>query len=132
MDNAGGKKFTKTVGGFTNGQTISYACKFAFAGGQSVTKYFSYTVGDTCVLAIEDNTLAESVKFYPNPAYSVLNIYSPIIDLTQVKIYSLIGKKLFDSKTNLNQIYVDDLSSGLYFIKISSEKGKFITKFIKE
>ncbi|MDG1228161.1 MAG: carbohydrate-binding protein, partial [Polaribacter sp.] len=132
MDNVGGKKFTKTISGFTNGQTISYACKFAFAGGQSVTKYFSYTVGDTCVLGIEDNTLAESVKCYPNPAYSVLNIYSPIIDLTKVEIYSLIGKKLFDSTANLNQIYVDDLSNGLYFIKISSEKGKFITKFIKE
>ncbi len=132
MDNAGGKKFTKTVSGFTSGQTISYACKFAFAGGQSVTKYFSYTVGDTCVLSIDDNALAESVKCYPNPADSVLIIDSPIIDLTKVEIYSLIGKKIFDSTTNLNQIYVDDLSSGLYFIKISSEKGKFITKFIKE
>ena len=40
MDNAGGKKVTKTVGGFTNGETIRYACKFGFAGGLAVTKIF--------------------------------------------------------------------------------------------
>jgi hypothetical protein len=28
--------------------TISYACKFAYAGGLSVTKYFSYVVGHNC------------------------------------------------------------------------------------
>ena len=132
MDNAGGKKFTKTVSGFTNGQTISYGCKFAFAGGLAVTKFFSYTVGDACTLSIDDNILEQSVKFYPNPAKNILNIDSQIISLTKVEVYSLIGKKLLESKTNLNQLYIDDLSSGLYLIKVSSEEGSYTTKFIKE
>ena len=42
MTNTSGLVFTKTLGGFTQGETISYACKFAFAGGLAVTKYFSY------------------------------------------------------------------------------------------
>ena len=132
MSLVSGKKFTKTVGGFTNGQTINYACKFAFAGGLAVTKYLSYTVGDTCVLYVDDNVLSESLKLYPNPVNNVLNIDSKIINLTKVEIFSLIGKKLFESTTSLNQIYIDDLSSGLYLIKVSSEKGKFMKKFIKE
>ena len=43
-----GNTFKITVDGFTPGQSISYACKFAFAGGMAVTKYFSYKVGNDC------------------------------------------------------------------------------------
>lgn len=48
MTNVGGKKFSFTLGGLTAGQTISYACKFAFGGGMAVTKYFDYVVGTSC------------------------------------------------------------------------------------
>lgn len=50
--NGSGLTFSTTVSGHTIGETISYACKFAFAGGLAVTRYHSYTVGDNC---IEDN-----------------------------------------------------------------------------
>ena len=43
-----GNNFSISVDGFTPGQSISYACKFAFAGGMAVTKYFSYKVGNDC------------------------------------------------------------------------------------
>jgi len=48
MDNIGGLKFSKTLSGQATGSTISYAVKFAYAGGLSVTKYISYVVGDNC------------------------------------------------------------------------------------
>ncbi len=48
MDNVGGTKFSKNISGLSNGSTITIACKFAFAGGQAVTKYFNYVVGSDC------------------------------------------------------------------------------------
>ncbi len=48
--------FTKTISGFTAGETISYACKFAYAGGLSATKYFSYVVGSSCSGSSSDVT----------------------------------------------------------------------------
>ena len=132
MDNAGGNKFTKTISGFTNGQTIRYACKFGFAGGLAVTKYFSYKVGDNCPLNVEDNILMQSVKLFPNPAKSIINIDSPIRTLEKVEIYSLLGEKLKVVHSNIEYIYVDDLSSGLYLIKVFSKEGYFVTKFMKE
>jgi endo-1,3(4)-beta-glucanase len=48
MTNASGKIFSTTIGGQTPGATISYACKFAFTGGMSVTKYMTYVVGTNC------------------------------------------------------------------------------------
>jgi hypothetical protein len=48
MANQGGTVFQYTLTGQTSGAVITYACKFAFAGGSAVTKYFKYTVGDSC------------------------------------------------------------------------------------
>lgn len=132
MDLVSGKKFTKTVRGFTNGQSISYACKFAFAGGLAVTKYFSYTVGATCVLSVKDNVLASSVLMYPNPVKNILNLSFPLKTITKVEIYSVIGKKVLEFNQNLEKINIEDLSSGLYLIKVFSDDISFATKFIKE
>ena len=44
-----GNIFGKTFYDLDEGTQLSYACKFAFAGGLAVTKYFQYTVGDDCV-----------------------------------------------------------------------------------
>ncbi|MFB0924081.1 MAG: Ig-like domain-containing protein, partial [Vicingaceae bacterium] len=48
MEQVSGLTFSKTINGFSPGQTISYACKFAFAGGLAVTKYINYVVGNDC------------------------------------------------------------------------------------
>lgn len=132
MTSMSGNKFTKTVSGFTNGQTINYACKFAFAGGLAVTKYLSYEVGATCSLRVEDNVLAESIKLFPNPVKNVLNLSSPITAITKVEIFSVVGKKYKTFNANFERLPIEDLSTGLYLIKISSKSGSYTTKFIKE
>src|SRR5690606_25384156 len=55
MANVSGNSFTYTITGQTNGATISYAVKFAYAGGLSVTRYFSYIVGEDCSLTVESS-----------------------------------------------------------------------------
>ena len=132
MTNVSGLKFTKTVSGFTSGQTISYGCKFAFAGGLAVTKYFTYKVGDDCAVLSVDDVLANSIKLYPNPTKNTLNISSPVKTITKVEIYSLIGKKVMEQTTDLENVNVEEISNGLYLIRILSNKNSFTTKFIKE
>ena len=48
MNNTSGLTFSSTITDQTLGATISYAVKFAYAGGLSVTEYFSYEVGENC------------------------------------------------------------------------------------
>jgi endoglucanase Acf2 len=48
MTNVSGKIFSTTISGQTVGATISYACKFAYSGGMSVTKFITYVVGSNC------------------------------------------------------------------------------------
>ena len=48
MTEVASRTFSETISGLTKGQTISYACKFAFAGGLAVTRYIDYVVGQDC------------------------------------------------------------------------------------
>ena len=48
MDNDGGNVFSKRISGLVPGTIVSYACKFAFAGGLAVTKYIDYEIGGGC------------------------------------------------------------------------------------
>ena len=132
MDNVGGKKFKKTLGGLNSGETITYACKFAFAGGVAVTKYISYEVGSSCgSLSIVDESLDTQIVMYPNPVNNKLFIKSQSEDLIKVEIYSVFGNLVKSTTKNLNEINVEDLSSGLYLIKIFTLEGSVLKKLIK-
>ena len=48
MTEVASKTFSETISGLSTGETISYACKFAFAGGLAVTRYIDYVVGQDC------------------------------------------------------------------------------------
>ena len=133
-----GNNFSISVDGFTPGQSISYACKFAFAGGMAVTKYFSYKVGNDCssnsntqintnssediepeVPKTEDSS--SSVIIYPNPTNNKVFVYLSEGKIDKLELYTILGKKIKESKSQTNFIVVDDLSSGLYIIKVYKE-----------
>ena len=56
MQHIEGQTFRMVLGGQTVGSTISYACKFAFSGGMSVTEYMQYVVGADCNGSTGGNT----------------------------------------------------------------------------
>ena len=134
MTNVSGYVFTKTVGGFTEGETISYACKFEFAGGLAVTKYFSYQVGSNCSsLTTNELTWSRAIKLFPNPTKGVFSIESKQVNVSKVEIYSILGKKLKEYNTSITTFDIEDLSNGLYMVKIYSEKGmSTIKKLVKK
>jgi hypothetical protein len=66
---------------------------------------------------------------YPNPATSHLTIKTDDAIQT-VTIYNSLGALVQTEKTN--EFSVEQLSSGIYILKIKTEKGTAITRFIKE
>ena len=44
----GARTFRRSISSLETGQTLSFACKFAYAGGLSVTNYIQYVVGSNC------------------------------------------------------------------------------------
>lgn len=132
MDLVSGLTFTKTIGGLADGETISYACKFAFAGGLAVTKYISYKVGTSCeTLSISDEILENEITIFPNPAKSQLHIRATSVEIARVEIYSTLGTLVKKVSNNKAPINIEEISSGLYLVKIYTEKGIVIKRFLK-
>lgn len=132
MTNVSGKKFTHTIAGQTLGSTINYAVKFAYAGGMSVTKYYSYVVGDACMsLGVTDSFKAKEL-FYPNPVENVLSLKLPENKNT-VTLYDFSGKKLFGKNVGTTlDLDFSSFLSGTYLIKIENQKGTNTYKIIKK
>ena len=132
MNSIGQQRFSKTISGLSEGETINYACKFAFAGGLAVTDYLSYTVGDNCTLSTDNLNFSEGLHVFPNPVKNTISVTSKNFPLTKIEVYSLIGKKIKDFRNNFNSLQVDELTSGLYLIKFYSDNLSYTTKFIKD
>lgn len=82
-------------------------------------------------LSIEEYTL-NNVKLYPNPSREKLFINS-ISNITSVTIYDIDGsiiKEILNKSSSL-EIDVEALSTGIYFLKINSNRETFTTKIIK-
>lgn len=70
-----------------------------------------------------------SIKIYPNPAKDFITITSEKA-LKSIEIYDALGRLI---KTNSsNKINVSQLSKGNYLLKIKTDSGEVIEKFIKE
>lgn len=131
MANVSGNQFTYTISNQTQGATINYAVKFAYAGGFSVTRYFSYVVGSNCALEVpnfEDNQAYFSVI---NPVKDFIQI-STTKTIDRVEIIDLMGRLLYQSNHNLNTIEVKDLPEGNYMLLIYSGGIKESKKIIIE
>jgi len=80
------------------------------------------------VTEIDEVKLANLYSIYPNPAKP--SIFVNGSDIQQVEIFSLAGKSIL--KTNEQNINLSSLEQGSYLVQISTSKGTFIKKIIKE
>jgi hypothetical protein len=72
-----------------------------------------------------------SVSLYPNPVnQNYVTISTDYIGEKIIKIYDLNGRKLLDSKTAQNNIYVGNLTNGIYLINISVNGSFKIIKLV--
>lgn len=131
MTNVSGKIYSNTITGQTLGATIRYAVKFAFAGGQAVTKYFSYVVGNTCSLGVE--SLSEFKQtFYPNPVKN--KFYMQLLDeKNKIMVTDVLGRKIVEDVVEAsNTLDMSAYKTGVYFLKVENSYGTENVKIIKE
>ena len=128
MSNVSGNIFTHTITGQTNGTTINYAVKFAYANGMSVTRYISYVVGSNCTMS-QNDFIDFSDFYFTNPAHNYISIQSTS-DIDKVEMYSLIGVKVISQTNNTNEIEVSNLSKGVYLMVVYSGNKKGSKKVI--
>ena len=129
MTNVSGNIFTKTITGQTIGATISYACKFAYSGGLSVTNYFSYVVGNNnCSLGLTTSSELEQFSFQ-NPASEFVNINSNIA-IDKVEIYNMLGDLISSTNVSTTKVDIKNLAKGIYLLAVYSGSQKSVKKLM--
>lgn len=82
--------------------------------------------------AVSSLTQDEDVSIYPIPATDVLHIaFTKKVGLLHVTLYSAIGSRVFSQdNTNIQQVQInlDNFSSGIYYLKISTDNSGGIIK----
>ncbi len=81
---------------------------------------------------ITDYELATSL--FPNPTSGQLTIYNEQFTMNNVQVYDVYGKLLKTVEVNANTVELDvrELSAGMYFVRISTEKGGVTQSFVKK
>ncbi|MEN9522574.1 MAG: hypothetical protein RL065_951, partial [Bacteroidota bacterium] len=69
---------------------------------------------------------------YPNPAKDELNFNLNDEKVNSIKITSIDGKLNFQTTSALNEININNLSTGIYFVEVQTNNNIFRTKFLKE
>lgn len=86
----------------------------------------------TSTLGTKEQSLSK-ISLYPNPTTSKITLQTPnesVID--KIIITDVTGKTVLEQIKNTNQIDVQNLSKGVYFLKVFSGKEQFQDMFIKE
>lgn len=87
-------------------------------------------------LSTNDLTQENSLRLYPNPSKSQLNIeFNSVIDEGTIEIYDLLGKRIYGQSltaNNLIQIDVESWQTGLYLVKIKSNNSEATHRFVKQ
>ena len=80
--------------------------------------------------SINEINLFDNLSIYPNPTNSSLNIkLHESLSFIKSEIYNVLGQIIM--KTEKTNFLIDHLSDGTYFIKVFTDKGLAIKKFVK-
>ena len=71
---------------------------------------------------------------YPNPNNGQFTINNEQFTINNVNVYDVYGKllKTVEANANIVELDVRELSAGMYFVRISTEKGVVTKNFVKK
>ncbi|PKP25510.1 MAG: hypothetical protein CVU03_07850 [Bacteroidetes bacterium HGW-Bacteroidetes-2] len=114
----------------TNNQPFDYVLESGANNTQMLT--ITNIEGDVAIygnaaLGLGENPL-KAVILYPNPAQDFLHIENGSNSLTSISLYTISGRVVFKTSSNLQQIDLSLFPAGLYFITLEDDRGGKVTK----
>ena len=117
-----------TIAGLTNGTTYKLRVfrTLALANNDS---YKSFTIHSTETLSSNNTSLENSIGVYPNPADTMLQITNTENHtIKSVTLFNILGKSVLS--TTSKTIDISTYPTGIYLIKITTEKGAVTKKIV--
>ena len=90
-------------------------------------------IPDSTTVSILEIKSADNFNLFPIPTSDFLNIENKKnLKVESIILTNINGQIIKQYETNVNRLNLSDLTSGIYFLKIKSEKGVSINKIIIE
>ena len=87
---------------------------------------------NSVILGMNDNQIAAQFELYPNPANSVIYINKPDeIIIEKIQIFDIQGRLLLEPEIQ-TQILIEQLSSGIHFVRIETNYGIVHKRIVKQ
>mgnify|MGYP000173903806 CR=1 FL=1 len=102
-----------------------------FANGSSSTGSKVY-FNNLTTLKIDDVAYNSKITLYPNPVKNQFTISTENKIIKSVKVFNLQGQLVKSFKNNSAIYNIDDLTNGIYLVKVSTSNGNDLIKIIKE
>jgi hypothetical protein len=87
-------------------------------------KKVNIIIRDIETINISENQFENEISIYPNPAsdYLILNLNG--INANSVEIYNYLSKRVLNTtiSSDNQQVFINNLSSGVYFLKVCKDK----------
>lgn len=123
---------------FTNNPNLGHIC---VDEGEEVTLqgYFEYNqlpvplINTTCSILDTNEFALGNINIYPNPSSYMVTVKADML-IGSVALYDIEGRMLEDTLLNETSASMDlsGRAAGIYFLKITTEKGSKVEKLIKE
>jgi hypothetical protein len=105
-----------------------------------ITHYSNECISDSSnhveeTIAVGIKEFDDGIIIYPNPTSGELRVTSYELQVTSVEVFDVYGKKYESTKARKHEgeilLDISELPTGIYFIKITTEKGEIMKKVIK-
>jgi hypothetical protein len=91
----------------------------------------SYSQESKSVMGTFQELTIEGLSIYPNPVSNgKLYITSKLGLEKEIRIFDVLGKKVFDTSTSVKEINISNLNAGVYIIKIREKDASATRKLI--
>lgn len=133
---------------YVNGQEFGATSTNFYIAGSDAETTFTYTVVSICAngeseesepytVVVQEVSLEEyanNFEIYPNPVENFLKLSAVSGQLSVIKIYNMLGLLVDEIEVNANEIEINtsDYKNGVYFIRINTEKGNIVKRFVKQ
>jgi len=108
--------------------------------GENSFNTLEFLITEEGIITIDNNVAVadifkneDIISIYPNPTSGQLTIDNGELKINSMEIFDVLGKKQKSRKAEEQNIVLDisDLANGVYFLKISTEKGMVTKKIVK-
>jgi len=83
------------------------------------------------ILGVEESQI-DPIKIYPNPTDGLLYIDANTKSVIGTTVFDILGKKVLQQTGNIQQVDISTLESGMYFLRIVTDRWESVQKIIKE